>query len=54
MSIVVFSSSELKETGQSLAISALATYMAIEHNQKMLIVATDFKTAFGNKKRKNL
>ncbi len=42
MSIVVFSSSELKETGQSLAISALATYMAIEHNQKMLIVATDF------------
>ena len=42
MSIVAFSSSELKETGQSLAISALATYMAIEHNQKMLIVATDF------------
>lgn len=42
MSIVVFSSSELKETGQSLAVSALATYMAIEHNQKMLIVATDF------------
>ena len=42
MSIVVFSRSELKETGQSLAISALATYMAIEHNQKMLIVATDF------------
>lgn len=59
MSIVVFSSSELKETGQSLAISALATYMAIEHNQKMLIVATDFndntlEDCFWQQKRKNL
>ncbi len=42
MSIVIFTSSEMKETGQTLAISAVATYMAIEHNQKMLLVSTDF------------
>lgn len=42
MAIIVFSSSEKKETGQTLTTAALATYMSIEHNQKMLIVSTDF------------
>lgn len=34
MAIIVFSSSEKKETGQTLTTAALATYMSIEHNQK--------------------
>ena len=42
MAIIVFNSNEKKETGQTLTTAALATYMSIEHNQKMLIVSTDF------------
>ena len=42
MAIVTFCSNEIKETGQTLSLAAVATYMAIEHNYKMLIISTDF------------
>ena len=43
MAIITFKSNELKETGQTLSISAIATQMAIEHNRKILLVSTSFK-----------
>ena len=43
MPVVAFCSKEIKETGQSLSIAALATYMSIKHNNKMLLISTDFK-----------
>lgn len=42
MAIITFESNELKETGQTLSIAAIATQMAIEHNRKILIVSTNF------------
>lgn len=42
MAIITFNSNEIKETGQSLSLAAIATYMAIEHNYKILIVSTSF------------
>ena len=42
MSIITFLSEELKETGQSMSISAIATAMAIEHNYKILLFSTEF------------
>ncbi len=42
MAIVTFCSNEIKETGQTLSLTALASYMAIEHNYKILIISTDF------------
>lgn len=42
MAIVTFCSNEIKETGQTLSLAAVATYMAIEHNYKMLVISTDF------------
>lgn len=58
MAIIVFNSNEKKETGQTLTTAALATYMSIEHNQKMLIVSTDFndgtlEDCFWPQKRRN-
>lgn len=43
MSIITFKSNELKETGQTLSLVAVATKMAIEHNYKILIVSTNFE-----------
>ena len=43
MAIVTFKSNELKETGQTLSIAAVATQMAIEQNRKILVVSTNFK-----------
>lgn len=43
MAIITFKSNELKETGQTLSLVAIATQMAIEHNYKILIVSTNFK-----------
>lgn len=43
MAIVTFKSNELKETGQTLSLAAVATQMAIEHNRKILVVSTNFK-----------
>ena len=42
MSIITFVSEEMKETGQSMSIAAIATAMAIEHNYKILVFSTDF------------
>ena len=38
MAILSFWSESKKETGQTLSIAALATYMSVEHNYKTLIV----------------
>lgn len=43
MAIVAFWSDEKRETGQTLSMVALSTYMAIEHNFKILNVSTNFK-----------
>ena len=43
MAIVAFWSDERKETGQTLSMVALSTYMAIEHNYKILNVSTSFR-----------
>ena len=43
MAIITFRSKELKETGQTLSLAAVATNMAIEHSYKTLIVSTNFK-----------
>ncbi len=43
MAIVAFWSDEKKETGQTLSMVALTTYMAIEHNYKILNLSTNFK-----------
>lgn len=43
MPVVVFSGREIKETGQTLSIAALATFMSIKHNQKILLISTDFR-----------
>lgn len=42
MAIITFCSNETKETGQTLSLAAISTYMAIEHNYKILIVSTNF------------
>jgi len=43
MAIIAFWSDEKKETGQTLSMVALSTYMAIQHNYKILNVSTNFK-----------
>ena len=40
MSILTFWSNGKEQTGKTLSIAAIATYMAIEHNYKILIIAT--------------
>ena len=42
MSIITFISEDIKETGQTISISAIATAMAIEHNYKILLFSTEF------------
>lgn len=42
MSIVTFWSSGKEQTGKTLSVAAIATYMAIEHNYKILVVSTGF------------
>lgn len=61
MAIVSFWSQDKKETGKTSAVIALATYMAIEHNYRILVVSTSanddtMKNAFWkeNNTRKNL
>lgn len=43
MAVIAFWSQEKKETGQTLSQVALSTYMAIEHNYKILNISTSFK-----------
>ncbi len=61
MSIVTFYNSSVEQTGKTMSIAAIATYMAIEHNKRILVVSTTnredpLKTCFWQekKKRKNL
>lgn len=61
MAVVSFWSQDKKETGKTSAVIALATYMAIEHNYRILVVSTSvnddtIKNAFWkeNNTRKNL
>ena len=61
MAVVSFWSQDKKETGKTSAVIALATFMAIEHNYKILVISTSanddtLKNAFWkeNKARKNL
>lgn len=61
MAIVSFWSRDKKETGKTSAVIALATYMAIEHNYRILVVSTSanddtMKNSFWreDKTRKNL
>ena len=42
MAVVAFWSEDKKETGQTLSIVALSTYMAIEHNYRILNISTEF------------
>ena len=43
MAIITFKSNERKETGQTLSMAAVATQLAVEHNYKVLLVATSFQ-----------
>lgn len=43
MAIIAFWSNEEKETGQTMSMIALTTYMAIEHNYRILSIGTSFK-----------
>ena len=40
MAIITFLNNKKEETGKTLSIAAIATYMAIDHNSKHLIVTT--------------
>lgn len=42
MSIVTFWSNGREQTGKTLSIAAIATYMAIEHNYRVLVVSTGY------------
>ena len=43
MAVIAFWSNEEKETGQTMSMVALSTYMAIEHNYRILNISTSFK-----------
>ena len=40
MSVVTFWNSGKEQTGKTLSIAAISTYMAIEHNYRILVVST--------------
>ena len=61
MSIVTFYNSSIEQTGKTMSMVAIATYMAIAHNYRILLVSTTnkediLKSCFWKekKKRKNL
>ena len=61
MSIVTFYNSSIEQTGKTMSIAAIATYMAIEHNYRILVISTTnredaLKNCFWEerKKKKNL
>ena len=43
MSVVTFWNNEKEQAGKTLAIAAITTYMAIEHNYKILVISTGHK-----------
>ncbi len=57
MSIVTFYNSSVEQTGKTMSIAAIATYMAIEHNYRILVVSTTnrddpLKRCFWEEKKK--
>ena len=57
MSIVTFYNSSKEQTGKTMSIAAIATYMAIEHNYRILVISTTntddpFKRCFWQEKKK--
>ena len=40
MSVVTFWNAEKEQTGKTLSIAAISTYMAIEHNYRILVIST--------------
>lgn len=42
MSIITFWNQGKEQTGKTLSIAAIATYMAIEHNYKILVLSTSY------------
>ena len=42
MSVITFWSDGTEQTGKTLSIAAIATYMAIEHNYRILIISTGY------------
>ena len=59
MSIVTFYNSSIEQTGKTMSIAAIATYMAIEHNYRILVVSTtnrddSLKRCFWEEKKKRL
>lgn len=49
MSIVTFWSNGKEETGKTLSLAAITTYLAVEHNYKILIIATGHKDEILNR-----
>ena len=52
MAIVTFWSNSKKQSGQTMSALAVSTYMAMEHNRKVLLLSTEYaddvlETAFG-------
>ena len=43
MSIVTFWNNKKEQTGKTLSIAAISTHMAIEHNNKILVISTGHK-----------
>lgn len=61
MSIVTFYNNNIEQTGKTMSIAAIATFMSIEHNYRILIISTtnkedNLKNCFWEekKKRRNL
>ncbi len=57
MSIVTFCNSSIEQTGKTMSIAAIATYMAIEHNYRILVISTtnredSLKRCFWQEKKK--
>lgn len=43
MSVVTFWNSGKEQTGKTLSIAAIATYLAIEHNYRILVISTGYQ-----------
>lgn len=57
MSIVTFYNNNIEQTGKTMSVAAIATFMSIEHNYRILIVSTtnkedNFKSCFWEEKKK--
>lgn len=57
MSIVTFYNNNKEQTGKTMSIAAIATFMSIEHNYRILIISTtneedNLKNCFWEEKRK--